>query len=112
MSKFDGNKETKEALSRELKSLKERCVYACNVIENSRDIGLIPNNIEEKSLNYVEALRTEIQTSNTNINTDNNLLTSQFLSEMKEKTEQVEELIAFTKGSIYDLEAEIERYVI
>ncbi|CAK1583252.1 unnamed protein product [Parnassius mnemosyne] len=102
------NNETKEALSRELKLLQERCIDAYNVIENSPDVSLIPNNTEAKALNYVEALRTDIQNSHTAITTDSNLLTSQFLAEMKEKTEQVEELIAFTKGSIHDLDAKIE----
>ncbi|CAG4930683.1 unnamed protein product [Parnassius apollo] len=103
------NNETKEALTRQLKLLQEQCKYAYNVIENSPDVGLIPNNIEAKALNYVEALRTDIQNSNTAITTDINLLTSQYLSETKEKTEEVEKFLAFTKGSIYDMNAEIDR---
>ncbi|CAH0728158.1 unnamed protein product, partial [Brenthis ino] len=97
-------------LSEEIKRLKLRCLDACNIIENSPlDANITPNNIGDKALCYVEGLRTEIQNSITIIPTDENLIISQFLAEIKDKTEQVEELAAFTRGSICDVDKEIQR---
>ncbi|KPI95265.1 B(0,+)-type amino acid transporter 1 [Papilio xuthus] len=98
---------TKDVLSQELRSLRERSVHICKAIESSPNEVLIPN--KDKTLKYVAGLRKELETSNTTITTDNNLITSQFLSEMKERTEDVEKHIAFTKGLIHDADTEIER---
>ncbi|CAG4984298.1 unnamed protein product [Parnassius apollo] len=105
------NNETKEvltALTKKLKLLQERCIYVHNAIKNLPDVGPVPNNIEAS--NYVEASRTEIQNSYTAITTDGNLLTSQYLSEMKQFTEEVEKFIAFTEVSINDMNTEMERF--
>lgn len=105
------NTETKECLSEEIKRLQLRCLDTCNIIENSPlDAAITPNNIGSKALFYVEGLRTEIQNSNTPIPTDENLIVTEFLAEMKIKTEQVEELSAFTRGSICDVVEERQRY--
>ncbi|XP_072930206.1 uncharacterized protein [Epargyreus clarus] len=110
MMSNSSNSETKEALSREIKQVQLRCLDTCNIIVNSPIDALIsPNNVDEKAVSYVEGLRTDIQNSSTPIITDSNLITTQFLTEMKQKTEQVDELIAFTRGSIYDVDKEIER---
>lgn len=107
---YEGNTQTQQALRQEIKALQSRCVEACNIIENAPpETSVTDENVEHKSLCYVEGLRTEIINSNTPINTDDNLITSQFLNEIKEKTVQIEELEAFTRGSIYDLDAEINR---
>ncbi|XP_045537906.1 uncharacterized protein LOC123721883 [Papilio machaon] len=98
---------TKEVLSQELRSLRDRSVHICKAIESSPNEVLIPN--KDKTLNYVAGLQKELETSNTTITTDNNLLTTQFLSEMKERTDDVEKHIAFTKGLIHDVDEEIER---
>lgn len=104
------NIETKECLSEEIKRLQLRCLDTCNIIENSPlDAAITPNNIGVKALSYVEGVRTEIQNSNTPIPTDENLIITEFLAEMKDKTEQVEELAAFTRGTIYDVDKEIQR---
>lgn len=106
------NIETQQALKRELKVLQGRCVEAINIIENAPlETHIDPEIVSEKALCYVEGLRTEIENSNTPITTDENLLTSQFLNEMKEKTSQVEELAAFFQGTIYDVDAQIFRCV-
>lgn len=105
------NTETKEYLSEEIKRVQLRCLDTCNIIENSPlDAAITPNNIGSKALFYVEGLRTEIQNSNTPIPTDENLIVTEFLAEMKIKTEQVEELSAFTRGSICDVVEERQRY--
>ncbi|XP_050354366.1 uncharacterized protein LOC126776117 [Nymphalis io] len=104
------NTETKENLSSEIKRLQERCLDICNIIENSPfDASISVNNVGEKALSYVEGLRAEIQNSTTHIPTDENLIVTQYLAEIKKKTEQVEEFTAFTKGSIHDIEIEIKR---
>ncbi|XP_068619044.1 uncharacterized protein [Battus philenor] len=108
MEEFSVNIQTEKTLSKQLKSLKGQCAEAYNVIDNANR-NSVSNDTQSKDSNFIEALRTQISTSDTAINTDKNLLTSQFLAEMKEKTEQVKELIAFTKGSIYDMDAEIQR---
>lgn len=98
---------TKDVLSQELRSLRDRSVHICKAIESSHNEVIIPN--KDKTLNYVAGLQKELETSNTTITTDKNLLTSQFLSEMKERSDDVEKHIAFTKGLIHDVDAEIER---
>ncbi|XP_059058277.1 uncharacterized protein LOC131851748 [Achroia grisella] len=105
------NKETQEDLKRKIKALQSKCVDTCNVIENSPlNTHLItPDNVSEKSLCYVEGLRSDIENSSTAIITDENLLTAQFLSEMTEKTTQIEDLTAYTKGLVHDVDAEINR---
>ncbi|XP_045452933.1 uncharacterized protein LOC123662088 [Melitaea cinxia] len=104
------NVETKENISSEIKRLQQRCLDVCEIIENTPfDASLTPDNVGEKALNYVEGLRVEIENSQTQIPTDENLIVSQLLADMKVKTEQVEELIAFTRGSILDVENEIQR---
>lgn len=106
------NVETKENISSEIKRLQQKCLDVCEIIENTPfDASLTPDNVGEKALNYVEGLRVEIENSQTQIPTDENLIVSQLLADMKVKTEQVEELIAFTRGSILDVENEIQRYV-
>ncbi|CAH2094265.1 unnamed protein product [Euphydryas editha] len=104
------NIETRENISSEIKRLQERCLDVCNIIENSPlDATLTPNNIGEKALSYVEGLRVEVENSQTQIPTDENLIVSQFLAELKEKTKQVEELTEFTRASILDVQNEIKR---
>ncbi|CAG4984262.1 unnamed protein product [Parnassius apollo] len=102
------NNETKEALTKELKLLQETCKHVYNLIEYFPDEVLIPNNIEAKTLNYVEALRPELCKSNTALNTCSNLLTNQFLSKMDEQNKEVEILIDSTKRSISDMDIEID----
>ncbi|XP_046971401.1 uncharacterized protein LOC124538397 [Vanessa cardui] len=104
------NAETKENLSCEIKRLQERCLDICNIIENSPfDAAISVNNVGEKALSYVEGLRAEIQNSTTHIPIDENLIVTQFLAELKEKTEQVKEFTAFTRGTILDIDNEIRR---
>lgn len=106
------NVETKENISSELKRLQQRCLDVCGIIENTPfDAPLTPDNVGENTLNYVEGLRVEIENSQTQITTDVNLVVSQLLADTKVMTEQVEELVAFTRGSILDVENEIQRYV-
>ncbi|XP_013193711.1 uncharacterized protein LOC106137432 [Amyelois transitella] len=108
---YERNTQTQDTIKREIKALQARCVDTYNVIDNSpSDIPYItPENANEKALCYIEGLKSEIENSNTPITTDDNLLTSQFLNEIKEKTKQVEELAAYTKGAIHDVENEINR---
>lgn len=82
-----------------------------NIIDNSplEEPNLSMEDVHERTINYIEGLRNEVQNSNTPITADDNLLTSQFLNEIKEKTGQVEEYTAFMKGSIHDIDAEINR---
>ncbi|KAH9630059.1 hypothetical protein HF086_008029 [Spodoptera exigua] len=107
----DRNKETRDAVKREIKEIQARCKHEWNVIDNSPldtpNIDL--QQINEKALCYIEGLGTEIQNSNTPITADDNLLTSQFLKEIRDKTNQVEEYTAFVRGSIHDIDAEINR---
>ncbi|XP_026491018.1 uncharacterized protein LOC113397079 [Vanessa tameamea] len=104
------NAETKENLSCEIKRLQERCLDICNIIENSPfDATISVNNVGERALSYVEGLRAEIQNSTTHIPIDENLIVTQFLAEIKEKTEQVKEFTAFTRGTILDIDNEIQR---
>ncbi|CAG5041105.1 unnamed protein product [Parnassius apollo] len=100
--------ETKEALTKELRLLQEKCRHAYDIIEYLRDDVLIPNDNEAKTLNYVEALRTELCKSNTAINTFSNLLLSQFISKMEEQNREVEIFIDSTKRSISDMDVLIE----
>nr|XP_053613689.1 uncharacterized protein LOC128677104 [Plodia interpunctella] len=108
---YERNTETQDTIKREIKALQARCVDTYNVIDNSpSDIPHItPDNANEKALCYVEGLKSDIENSNTPIITDHNLLTSQFLKEIKDKSIQVEELTAYTRGSIRDIENEINR---
>lgn len=104
------NTETQQALRQEIKAVQSRCIEACNAIENAPpEAPITDENVRHKSLCYIEGLRTEINNSHTPINTDVNLITSQFLNGVKEKTAQIEELEVFTRGSIYDIDAEINR---
>ncbi|XP_063831564.1 uncharacterized protein LOC135080770 [Ostrinia nubilalis] len=105
------NTEMQESLRREVNLLQKRCVEACNIIENTPTHTelITPDNVGEKTLCYIEGVRTDIDNSNTPIVTDDNLLTSQFLNEIKHRTLEVEELIAYTRGSIHDVENEINR---
>ncbi|CAG4984124.1 unnamed protein product [Colias eurytheme] len=103
------NTDTKDGLSKEMKIIQQRCIDTRNIIENTLDVSLHQDNVANSALPYVEGLRNEILNSNTVINTDDNLITAQFLAEMKTKTEQIDELIAFTKGNIFDTDREIER---
>lgn len=105
------NAETLDALKREIKTLQNNCLNVCNIIENAPPETPSTNQdeISDKCLSYIQALKTEIENPNTIITTDENLLTSQFLNEIKEKTGQIEELTAFTKGSIRDVDEEIMR---
>lgn len=107
------NKETQEELKRKVKALQSKCLDTCNIIENlPLNSHLInPDNVHEKSLCYVEGLRTDIENSITPLVTDDNLLTAQFLCEMTQKTSEVEELTAYTKGLIHDVDTEIIRYL-
>ncbi|XP_049877611.1 uncharacterized protein LOC126374884 [Pectinophora gossypiella] len=106
----DRNVETQQAISREIKNIQSRCVEAINIVENAPpEMSIAPENVTGKSLCYVEGLRTELQNSNTVISTDDNLLTAQFLCDIKEKTNQMQEVAAFLKGAIYDVDAEINR---
>lgn len=109
----NSNTETQEAVKREIKEIQARCIHAWQVIDNSPlDAPTVSlEQINEKSLRYIEGLRTEIQNTDTPIPVDANLLTSQFLKELHDKTTQVEELTAFTRGSIHDLDTEINRCV-
>lgn len=107
----DRNKETRDAVKREIKEIQARCKHEWNVIDNSPldapNIDL--EQINEKALCYIEGLGTGIQNSNTPITADDNLLTSQFLKEIRDKTGQVEEYTAFVRGSIHDIDAEVNR---
>ncbi|XP_034833844.1 uncharacterized protein [Maniola hyperantus] len=107
-SKF--NEATKEALSHGIKKLRERCIDTYNIIENCNpEQDISPNNVGQKALSYLEGLRTQVQSSETVIPTDENLIINQFLAEMKLKNEEVPKLIAFTKGAILDVDNEIQR---
>ncbi|CAD0203718.1 unnamed protein product [Chrysodeixis includens] len=105
------NNETRDAVKREIKGIQARCMREWNIIDNSPldEPNVSLEDVHEKTLNYIEGLRNEVQNSNTPITADDNLLTSQFLNEIKEKTGQVEEFTAFMKGSIHDIDAEINR---
>lgn len=101
---------TKQAVSNEITALRVRCVEALNIIENSPlDIYTSTENVTTKSLAYVEGVRTVIQDSSTPIPTDKNLLTAQFLNEIKEKTIQVKEINAFLRGCASDVDSENNR---
>lgn len=106
------NNETQESLKQEIKAIQAKCVNTCKIIENAPQHALTASSEEitnKKIRNYIEGLRTEVQNSSTLVITDGNLLTSQFLVEMKQKTEQLEEMKAFVKGNIHDMNAEINR---
>ena len=107
----DRNIETRDAVKREIKEIQARCKNEFNVIHNAplEAPNLSLEQINEKTLCYIEGLGTQIQNSNTPITADDNLLTSQFLKEIKDKTNQVEEYTAFMRGSINDINAEINR---
>uniref|UniRef100_S4PWX0 Uncharacterized protein n=1 Tax=Pararge aegeria TaxID=116150 RepID=S4PWX0_9NEOP len=107
-SKF--NEATKEGLSHQIKHLRERCIDNCNIIENSLPGQYIsPDNVGQSALSYVEGLRTQIQSSETVIPTDENLIISRFVAELKVRNEDVEKLTAFTRAAILDAENEILR---
>ncbi|CAG9789142.1 unnamed protein product [Diatraea saccharalis] len=108
---FKRDMDTHNALKTEIKGLKSGCIDAFNLIENSPadTVFITPDNIAERTQTYIEGLKTDIENSNTLIVTDDNLLTGQFLSEIKQKTTELKELIAFTKGSIHDTDKEIIR---
>lgn len=111
----DRNNETLESLKREIKAIQTNCVNTCHIIENAPPDAPTVASEEITTMrinNYIEGLRTEVQDSNTPFSTDDNLLTIQFLIEMKKKNEEIEELVAFTKGNIHDMNAEINRYVV
>lgn len=103
---------TKQEISGEIKVLRERCIEAINTIVNSPNLYTSRENVTEKTLKYVEGLRTEIDNSNTPITTDENLLTAHFLHELKEKTTHVKEMTAFLRGCVSDVNSEIDRSVL
>lgn len=106
----DRNIATQESLKREIKAIQSKCMVSC---QRSVPLDALTTTSEEIATlrinNYIKALRTEVLNSKTAISMDENLLTSQFLIEMKKKTEHVEDMVAFTKGNIHDMNAEINR---
>lgn len=106
----DQNNETRDLLRREIKEIQARCMHQWQVIDNSPlEPTISSEQINERTIRYLEGLRTEVQNTDTPIIADDNLLTSQFLKEMQTKSNQIEELIAFKKGSIHNLDTEINR---
>lgn len=107
----DRNNETRDAVKREIKDIQARCKHECYVIANCplEAPTVTSEQINEKTLCYIEGLGTQIQNSHTPITADDNILTSQFLKEIKDKTKQVEDYTAFMRGSINDINAEINR---
>ncbi|XP_022126155.2 uncharacterized protein LOC111000865 [Pieris rapae] len=104
------NKLTKEKLTEEYKRVRQRCIDTCNTIVNlNLDTAKNQDNKSNKTILYAEGLQTEIENSNTTIVSDKNCLTSLYLSEMRKKTNHLDELIALTKGSISDTAHEVER---
>ncbi|XP_023936305.1 uncharacterized protein LOC112044637 [Bicyclus anynana] len=108
-SKFDEN--TKEALSRELREVRQRCVDTHNIIENSPlNQNVYNNNVGQSALNYVEGLRTQIQDSETGkIPVDENLIINQFIKEIKVKNQHMQMLCECTRATILDVQNEIQR---
>ncbi|VVC88721.1 unnamed protein product [Leptidea sinapis] len=103
------NTETNNMLLEEIKRIQEKCFDVCNVFQNSRIDIRNSGSVVDKALSYAHGLSIEIQNSNTSIYADQNLIASQFLSEIKTKSDQVDELIAFTTGAINDIDREIAR---
>lgn len=104
------DKNTKEELNSEIKDLRQRCLQTCRRIENAPIPGASPDVVKE-ALSYVTALGTQVRTSKVAISTDENLIITQFLAELKKNSEEVEKHTAFTRAAIKDVENEIQRYV-
>ncbi|KAJ0182283.1 hypothetical protein K1T71_001652 [Dendrolimus kikuchii] len=107
----DINEVTNEKLKREIKSLKEDCLQICNASqwEYNSVCRMNPDEANEKAQCYIKALQTEIQYTETSINVDEGIIINQFLSEIIEKTKQIEELTIFTQAAANDVQAKIDR---
>lgn len=110
MSK-ERNNETQEAIKREVKALQLSCVDACNIIENSPlDTQYInTESIADYTLRYVEGVRVEIENYKTAVAVDDNLLTSQFYSDLIERKEEIKELEALNRSYLLALDSEVNR---
>ncbi|XP_063367136.1 uncharacterized protein LOC134655631 [Cydia amplana] len=102
----ESNAQTCELLGNEIKALQSQCKELCYIIDNNEpmDISTInSNNVNGKKLCSIDSLAKQIQNDETPIITDSNVNTSTFLSEIKDKIIQVEELTAFTAGTVQDV---------
>ncbi|XP_061721287.1 uncharacterized protein LOC133528086 [Cydia pomonella] len=108
----DSDAQTCQVLGNEIKALQSQCKELCYIIDNNEpmDIRTIhSHNVNEKKLCSIDSLGKHIQNEETPIITDSNVNTSTFLSEIKEKLVQVEELQAFTAGAVQDVYRECNR---
>ncbi|XP_063538869.1 uncharacterized protein LOC134748103 [Cydia strobilella] len=108
----ESNAQTCELLGNEIKALQSKCKELCYIIDNNEpmDIRTInSHNVYEKKLCSIDSLAKHIQNEETPIMSDSNVTTSTFLSEIKEKIVQVEELTAFTAGVVQDVRKENNR---
>ncbi|XP_048005089.1 uncharacterized protein LOC125240929 [Leguminivora glycinivorella] len=106
------NEQTCQLLNNEIKALQSQCKELCYIIDNIEplDIRTInSHNVNEKMLCSIESLAKHIQNEETPIITDSNVNTSTFLTELKDKIVQVEELTAFTAGAVQDVYNENNR---
>lgn len=112
MANNNGNSQTNTALAEETKELKNRCNEVRNIISNTADIELTRytvDNLQEKSSCYLEGLRTDLESTEVPIVANENLITSQYLTDTEQKIKQLEELIAYKRGLILDIDAETSR---
>lgn len=106
---------TNAALSQEIKDKRAQCMEMCNIIVNNTPTevqGLTADNLDLKSLCYMDGVRADIESSETQVTSDSNLVTSQFLTELDDNISQIEELIAYERGLVRDTDAEILRFVL
>lgn len=112
MTSNEGTPARFSQVTQNIKDVKYKCAETYEILSNNiplemRDIT--SDNLDEKTLCYVDGVRAEIEAAETPILTDEETLTCQFLAELKDKTSKVEDLIAFKRGLVLDLEDEIGR---
>lgn len=108
------NAQTRKVLANEIKALQAQCTDHCYMIDNAAPMEIRTinaRNSNDKKLGYVDSLAKNIQNDETPIITDSNINTSLFLSELTEKIGHVEEMTAFTRGAVQDVENENNRYL-
>lgn len=105
------NNDTRESVNREVRALQSSCVDACNIVNNApSDIqGVSAENIVDKTLQYMYGLLSVIDNYKNAVASDDNSITSQFLTTLNQKVIEIEQLKILTRSYIYELDNEIER---
>lgn len=109
---MDRDVQTYNAIKQQAKTIKGECKEICSEIDNDAEINRITaENRQEKTLNYIAGLREDLSTSQTPINSDENLAIIQFMNDQKSCLSDIEQLIVYRRSVAADAKEEITRSV-